>query len=61
MDRASKNHGVSKADGMITAYGKDNSDVTGSKSQERGTGKMGGSITNLSHSLSGSSANQKGS
>lgn len=42
----------------VESYGKDNSDVR--VPDERG-GKMGGSITNLAHSLSGTSANQKGS
>lgn len=64
MDVAKKNHGTVKtrADGstIMEAFGKDDSDVVGSASQERG-GKMGGGITNLSHSLSGTSANQKGS
>lgn len=64
MDTCKKNHGVvkSKIDGatVMEAYGKDDSDVCGSASTERG-GKMGGGITNLSHSLSGTSANQKGS
>lgn len=64
MELSKKNHGVvkSKIDGgtILESYGKDDSDVTGSASKERG-GKLGGSITNLSHSLSGTSANQKGS
>lgn len=64
MQTSKKNHGTKteSADGskIMTAYGKDSSDVTGSMAQERG-GKMGGSMTDLSHSLSGTSANQKGS
>lgn len=64
MDRSKKNHGTTVENVMgskiMTAYGKDDSDVTMSASKERG-GKMGGSMTDLSHSLSGSSANQKGS
>ena len=65
MDLSKKNHGIvkSKIDGatVMEAYGKDDSDVTGSASKERGPHSMGGGITNLSHSLSGTSANQKGS
>lgn len=64
MDVAKKNHGTvkTKVDGstIMEAFGKDDSDVVGSAKHERG-GKMGGGITNLSHSLSGTSANQKGS
>jgi len=41
-----------------TCYGKETPGQPDSKSA--GKGKMGGSTTNLSHSLSGSSANQKG-
>ncbi|MEN6302256.1 MAG: hypothetical protein ABFD96_05985 [Armatimonadia bacterium] len=66
MDVSKKNHGTVKTrvDGnttIVEAYGKDDSDVTGSAKKERGPHNMGGSITNLSHSLSGTSANQKGS
>lgn len=64
MEMSKKNHGIvkSKIDGatVMEAFGKDDSDVTGSASKERG-GKFGGGISNLSHSLSGTSANQKGS
>lgn len=64
MELSKKNHGtvVTRVDGtsIMEAYGKDDSDVTGSASKER-AGKFGGGINNLSHSLSGSSANQKGS
>lgn len=64
MDMSKKNHGIvtSSVGGMKMkeAYGKDDSDVTGPASKER-AGKFGGSPTDLSHSLSGSSANQKGS
>lgn len=64
MEMSKKNHGIvkSKIDGatVMEAYGKDDSDVTGSASKER-VGKFGGGISNLSHSLSGTSANQKGS
>lgn len=61
MDLSKKNHGLQKSGKWIEAYGKDDSDVTGSAKMERDPHKMGGSITNLSHSLSGTSANQKGS
>lgn len=64
MEMSKKNHGIvnTRVDGSIIreAYGKDDSDVTGSASKER-AGKFGGGMTNLSHSLSGTSANQKGS
>ena len=64
MEMSKKNHGVkmTAVDGtkFLEAYGKDDSDVTGSAMEER-AGKMGGGITNLSHSLNGTSANQKGS
>ena len=64
MDMSKKNHGTVKTrvDGttIMEPYGKDDSDVTGPASKER-VGKFGGGITNLSHSLSGTSANQKGS
>lgn len=60
-----KNHGtvMSSADGtkFMEPYGKDDSDVVGSAKKERNPHNIGGSITNLSHSLSGTSANQKGS
>lgn len=64
MDVAKKNHGTVKTrvDGstIMEAYGKDDSDVVGSASKER-VGKFGGGMTDLSHSLTGTSANQKGS
>ena len=64
MDVSKKNHGLvkTKIEGatLMESYGKDDSDVTGSASHERG-GKFGGGINNLSHSLTGTSANQKGS
>lgn len=64
MEMSKKNHGIVKTrvDGstIVEAYGKDDSDVTGSASQER-AGKFGGGMNNLAHSLSGTSANQKGS
>ena len=67
MDLSKKNHGTVKsraagADGGTTfmeAFGKDDSDVTMSAAKERGE-RMGGGINNLAHSLSGTSANQKG-
>lgn len=63
MDLSKKNHGTT-VESMAgskwkESYGKDDSDVTGSAQTERSI-KMGGSITNLSHSLSGTSANQSG-
>lgn len=63
MELSKKNHGttVEKVAGMRikTAYGKDDSDVTGSAKEERG-GELAGGIENLGHSLKGTSANQKG-
>ena len=48
---------TSEANGtkFMEPYGKDDSDIVGAASAERG-GKRGGSITNLSHSLNGASA-----
>ncbi len=64
MQMSKKNHGtvMSSADGtkFMEPYGKDDSDVTGPASKER-VGKFGGGMNDLSHSLSGTSANQKGS
>lgn len=65
MEMSKKNHGTVKTkvggSTIMEAFGKDDSDVTGSAAKERGPHSMGGSITNLSHSLTGTSANQKGS
>lgn len=64
MQMSKKNHGhvKTRVEGstIVEAYGKDDSDVCGSASKERG-GTLSGGINNLSHSLSGTSANQKGS
>lgn len=64
MELSKKNHGTAreKSGGttFLTPYGKDDSDVTGSTAQERMPSFKGG-MDNLSHSLSGTSANQKGS
>lgn len=69
MELSKKNHGLVKSsyptngEGktvIMEPYGKDDSDVTGAAGKER-VGSFGGSITNLSHSLTGVSANQKGS
>lgn len=68
MQMSKKNHGLVKtrvagSEGgtiIMESYGKDDSDVCMSASSERG-GKMGGSMTNLAHSITGSSANQEGS
>lgn len=60
-----KNHGTVKSSASGTKfmepYGKDDSDWTGPNHKEQNPHSMGGSITNLSHSLTGCSANQKGS
>ncbi len=44
-------------DKILTSYGLDRSSYNGGQ-KERGE-KMGGGVNNLSHSLSGSSANQR--
>lgn len=44
---------------ITESYGKDSSDYCGSKSDERGP-KLGGSVDNLSHSLTGASPKQSG-
>jgi hypothetical protein len=49
---------IGKGQTFERSYGKDNSDHVGMKSAERG-GKLGGSTTNLDHSISGASANQE--
>lgn len=64
MELMKKNHGLVKTrvDGstIMESYGKDDSDVVGPASKER-LGKFGGGMNDLSHSLTGTSANQKGS
>lgn len=45
---------------FIESFGKDDSDFTGTAKAERGR-ELGGGITNLAHSLTGASANEKGS
>lgn len=70
MEIMKKNHGTVKStyptnsEGktvIMEPYGKDDSDVVGAARMERNPHSIGGSITNLSHSLTGVSANQKGS
>lgn len=58
------NDGIVKSKGgngatIQTPFGKDSSDYCGSASDERG-GKMGGSTSNLDHSLTGASPKQSG-
>jgi hypothetical protein len=58
-----RNHGCVKSSagkGMRfdEPYGKDDSGFTGSATAERGK-KMGGSVTNMAHSLSSTSAKQE--
>ena len=65
MDMMKKNHGqtvesLGNGTKWVEAYGKDDSDVTGKAKMERSPHSMGGGIDNLSHSLSGTRANQKG-
>lgn len=57
MNRPRRNDGQVDEDGIRVSYGKDSSDVAGSRADERGK-KMGGSVTDLSHSITGTSANQ---
>ncbi|MFT3987182.1 hypothetical protein [Aestuariivirga sp.] len=63
MELSKKNHGVVKTtvDGtkFLESYGKDDSDVTGSARDERKM-NIGGGINDLSRSLIGATANQKG-
>lgn len=49
---------MGKGQKWTESYGKDHSSVVGSSKHER-IGEMGGSTTNLSHSISSGSANQK--
>ena len=64
MQMSKKNHGLVKTrvegSTIMESYGKDDSDVTGSAAPER-VGKFGGGMSDLSHSLTNTSANQKGS
>lgn len=54
--KASKNGGS----GMIESFGRDDSSMNVGSDKEATKGReMGGSVTNLKHSLSGSSAVQK--
>lgn len=50
---------IGKGQTVVRAYPIDKSSA-GGESSLKGAGKFGGSITNLSHSLGGASANQKG-
>lgn len=60
-----RNHGnggsvstkVDKGTTILESYGKDQSDYNGPASKER-IGKFGGGMSDLSHSLTGASANQ---
>lgn len=52
-----KTEGIGMGQKVVTPYGRDNSSF--GVPNTRGA-KMGGSTTNLAHSLSGASANQKG-
>ena len=54
----SKSNGIVKKDGITSAYPRDNSGSH--KLPNTMGGKMGGSTSNLSHSLSGASAVQGG-
>ena len=53
------NHGTADQGGIKVPYGKDSSEHVGSASAERIPNKMGGGTENLSHTLSGGSANQR--
>lgn len=54
----SRNGGVTRDGKVRQDFGLDKSSYAGSASAERGK-SLGGSTTNISHSISGSSANQK--
>lgn len=62
---AEKLHGTKKVSNgggqtIINSYGRDNSDYTGSKKMAReGSDGFKGGVNDVSHSLSGTSANQK--
>lgn len=56
---ADNNHGVETNGGIRTGYGKDSSEMTFKKNEERIPSSLGGSTENLSHTLSGGSANQR--
>ena len=63
MELSKKNHGIviQKEAGMRikTPYGKDDSDVTGSKKQEQ-IDSMAGGMDHIGHSITGASANMSG-
>lgn len=60
MDSTTKhNHGTAKSDNIQIPYGKDSSEMTGPASKERIPSNMGGSVENLSHTLSSGSAKQR--
>lgn len=52
------NQGTVKTGNISVSYGKDSSDHSGSAKQER-ISEIGGSPTNLAHSLSGCEATQR--
>ena len=53
------NDGTATHNGIKVPYGKDNSEFAGKASDERIPTSMGGSTSNLSHTLTGAEANQK--
>ncbi len=54
----SYNHGVVDSGNVKEAFGKDTSNYTGSKTEERGA-KPAGSGEDLGHTLKGATANQR--
>ena len=56
--QGSHNHGTHKSGNLRVDFGLDRSSYAGSAKHERG-GNTGGGTSNLSHSLQGTSANQK--
>lgn len=56
---ADQNHGTADQGGIKVPYGKDSSELTHSASKERIKSNMGGSTENLSHTVTGASANQR--
>lgn len=55
----SKNHGTATQGTLKVPYGKDSSEHVGKASDERISNRTGGGTENLSHTISGGSANQR--
>ena len=59
MPKCVKSEKVSRGQTVVTSYGRDDSNYSAGDGKMGGV-KMGGSTTNLAHSLSGSSAHMDG-